>query len=104
MIESQWVAKLKDASARAATTFVKADSFGLTLVESMGDASIWSDEFTAWRYAEMASREFSLAFVAAVYRGPLQAPCKDKPNTTKTKGQLKQSRRAKRKNYLTRRF
>jgi hypothetical protein len=61
---SEFVAKLREATRDARIYYIRLTAFGLTLVESPTEASRWTDPTEAWKYAELASQEFGMAFIA----------------------------------------
>jgi hypothetical protein len=59
-----FIAKLRDATKEARIFYIQANSFGLVLVEDQRQATSSSDPAEAWKWAEIASQQFGMAFIA----------------------------------------
>jgi DNA-directed RNA polymerase subunit RPC12/RpoP len=61
---SEWIAIIRDSKPNSIPTYLCVGDFGITLTHSEREASRWVDSVTAWKFAEMASIQFSMAFKA----------------------------------------
>jgi hypothetical protein len=71
-VQAGYIAKLKDSTDRASIRFVRITSFGVTLADVASLATAWDDPTEAWKYAELASQEFGMAFVAIPVRDAVE--------------------------------